>query len=268
VRPVNLRAARRNLVRERRGRRGRGSLRAVRLAAALTAGTVSLVTHPWWGAMARALADATQRELGLVLAELEVHGTRRLDAAAVRETLAFAPGTPILDLDLVAARERVEALGWVASASVRRELPDRLVVALREHRPRALWLGEDGPALVAGGGAMLPVPPAEAAVALPRLVGAGPPPAVEPILSALAAVPALRARLTRLERVAGRRWRLWLEPGVRVELPPHDPAAALGRLAAQQAAHALLDRAVAVVDLRLADRLVVTPAPIVRKVAG
>ncbi|MFP4126060.1 MAG: cell division protein FtsQ/DivIB [Alphaproteobacteria bacterium] len=84
----------------------------------------------------------------------------------------------------------------------------------------------------------------------------------------LAEQPRLFDRLERLEQVAGHRWRLWLEPGVRVELPPGDVAPALARLARHQTEHALLDRAVAVVDLRVADRLVVTPAPLVREAAG
>ncbi len=65
-----------------------------------------------------------------------------------------------------------------------------------------------------------------------------------------------------------RRWRLWLAPGVRVELPAGDTAAGLARLAEHHATHGLLDRAVAAIDLRVADRLIVTPAPIVREVAG
>jgi cell division protein FtsQ len=91
---------------------------------------------------------------------------------------------------------------------------------------------------------------------------------VEPILRDLAARPELFARLERLEHVDGRRWRVWLAPGVRIELPPGDVTAALGRLARHHAAAGLLDRAVAVVDLRVADRLIVTPAPLVREATG
>jgi cell division protein FtsQ len=261
---VNLRAARRNTRRDRERTR-RGSVRPVLLAAGLVAGWTALAAHPWWDEAARAAGGTLQRQLGLVLAELEVHGTARVDVATVRDALAIEAGTPILRADLAQARARVEDLGWVAEATVRRELPNRLVVTLDEHEPRALWLGADGPALVAAGGEMLPVPAGDAAGGLPRLVGAGTPPAVEPILRRLAAQPTLFARLERLEHVGGRRWRLWLEPGVRVELPPGGVASALARLARHQTDHALLDRAVAAVDLRVADRLVVTPAPLVQE---
>jgi cell division protein FtsQ len=264
---VNLRAARR-IARREPQRARRGPLRAVVLAVGLVAGWTALAVHPWWDEAARATAGALQREFGLVLAELEVHGTARVDTDTVRHALDLAPGTPILRADLDEARARVEALGWVDAATIRRELPNRLVVTLDEHEPRALWLGAGGPALVAAGGEMLPVPAGDAAGALPRLVGAGEPPAVEPILRRLAAEPALFERLQRLEQVGGRRWRLWLEPGIRVELPPGRPEAALARLARHQSADGLLDRAVAAVDLRVGDRLVVTPAPVVREASG
>jgi cell division protein FtsQ len=262
---VNLRAARR-VARRDRERTRRRPVRAVLLALGVVGGWIALAAHPWWDVAARAAAGALQRELGLVLAELEIHGAARLDTIAVRDALAIEAGTPILWADLAAARARVENLGWVDAATVRRELPNRLVVTLDEHEPRALWLGAGGPALLAGGGDMLPVPAADAARGLPQLVGTGPPPAVAPILRRLAEQPALLERLRRLQHVGGRRWRLWLEPGVRIELPPGGTTAALARLARLHADHDLLDRAVAAVDLRVADRLTVTPAPVLREV--
>lgn len=269
MRPVSLRAARLALARHRHAERWRRTaLRRTLLATGVLIYWVVLAVHPWWGTVAEALAAETQRRAGLVLAELEIHGTARLEPDRVREALAVEPGTPLFNVDLDAARARIENLGWVDVATVRRELPDRLVVDLREHEPRARWLGENGPALVAGSGAVLAVPPREAHVDLPQLVGAGAPPPVARILDALATEPLLRARLERLERVGGLRWRLWLEPGVRVELPPETPATALARLARRHAADGLLDRAISAVDLRVADRVIVAPAPILREASG
>jgi len=47
-------------------------------------------------------------------------------------------------LDLQRARAAFEAVPWVRHALVRRVWPDRLDVRLEEHRPAALWQGEDG----------------------------------------------------------------------------------------------------------------------------
>jgi cell division protein FtsQ len=47
-------------------------------------------------------------------------------------------------LDLKRARAAFESVPWVRHAVVRRVWPDRLAVRLEEHRPVALWQGEDG----------------------------------------------------------------------------------------------------------------------------
>jgi cell division protein FtsQ len=49
-----------------------------------------------------------------------------------------------ISLDLDKARAAFEAVPWVRQATLRRVWPDRLAVRLVEHRPVALWKGEDG----------------------------------------------------------------------------------------------------------------------------
>lgn len=46
-------------------------------------------------------------------------------------------------VDLQAARDAFEAVPWVRNAVVRRVWPDRLAVRLEEHKPAALWAGDD-----------------------------------------------------------------------------------------------------------------------------
>ncbi|NJR72218.1 MAG: FtsQ-type POTRA domain-containing protein [Gammaproteobacteria bacterium] len=48
----------------------------------------------------------------------------------------------ILQLDLSALKASVSQLEWVRNASVRRQFPATIVVAIEEHKPRAAWLGE------------------------------------------------------------------------------------------------------------------------------
>lgn len=47
-------------------------------------------------------------------------------------------------LDLQRSRAAFEAVPWVRHAVLRRVWPDRLVVQIEEHRPAAVWQGEDG----------------------------------------------------------------------------------------------------------------------------
>src|SRR3546814_10770851 len=53
--------------------------------------------------------------------------------------LGLETGRPILAVDPAAARAALEALPWVASASVERQLPGTVYIRLTERAPLALW---------------------------------------------------------------------------------------------------------------------------------
>ncbi|MEO1092772.1 MAG: FtsQ-type POTRA domain-containing protein [Pseudomonadota bacterium] len=256
MRPVSLRAARRNLQREGRWWRARRAwVRNALLVAVLA------VSWPWWPAAIEQAQGALQTATGLVLTDVELHGAVELDITQVKDVLQLEPGMPLLDLDVHAARAKLEEHGWVERATVRRRLPDRLVIEIEEHRPLAVWLGPEGPTLVATSGIAVGTDRLADYRQLPRLLGEEAPAEAPAVLGALARHPELARRLMRAQRFGSGRWRLELMPGVRVELAAGPPAAAIARLAALQADHGVLGRAVAVVDLRLVDRIVVTPWP-------
>ena len=62
-------------------------------------------------------------------------------------------------------------------------------------------------------------------------------------------------------RVGERRWNLRLHSGVDVLLPEGQEAPALNRLAELHQRHALLDRPLVAIDMRLPDRLVLRQPP-------
>lgn len=66
--------------------------------------------------------------------------SEHVDDDTLRELIAIEPGTNILALDLAELSERVVAHPWVAEATVVRNLPDTLEIALVEHEPRAIVL--------------------------------------------------------------------------------------------------------------------------------
>jgi len=79
------------------------------------------------------------------------------------------------------------------------------------------------------------------------------------ILDLVARNPVVNDRFRAAVRVADRRWNIRLSTGADVLLPEGAEAPALERLASLQASHALLDRGLAAVDMRLPDRLVLRP---------
>lgn len=69
---------------------------------------------------------------------IDIAGTERIERDEVLAALGIAAGDNIFMIDTGSATARVGELPWVASASVRRELPDRLAIEITEHEPAAI----------------------------------------------------------------------------------------------------------------------------------
>jgi len=96
---------------------------------------------------------------------------------------------------------------------------------------------------------------------LPLVVGAGAPAAAAVLVDALTARPDLQKRVIAAVRVGERRWNLHLNSGIDVMLPEGHEEQAIDRLMQLQQQHAVLDRPLAAIDMRLGDRLVLRPRP-------
>ncbi len=219
-------------------------------------GTVAGVAH---ALVARGLALAGRE--GLNLENVEVVGRQRQSVASILAALDVRRGMPIFDIDLRAAKARLEALPWIRSADVERRLPNTLFVRLTEREPFAFWQRGDTLSLVDRDGTVIPV--ASLAPYGPRivLVGDDAPQQAAILLEMLASAPALARRVNAAVRYGDRRWTLRFDTGVEVALPESDAPAAWRRLAALEAQQHILERAIVAVDLRLPDRTVVRLAP-------
>jgi cell division septal protein FtsQ len=113
----------------------RATLRVVLPAAALAAG--ALVA---W----RPAEEAVRRHPYFAVREVVVRNARRLSAAEVRAAARIEPGMSVWDVDPADAEGRLRAHDWIRSARVRRELPRRVVIQVREERPVAI-LALDAP---------------------------------------------------------------------------------------------------------------------------
>ncbi len=94
-----------------------------------------------------ALAYALARSSLLGMDTVEIRGTSRTPAAALRVAAGVNQGDPLLFLDTAAAEQRIEALPWVKAAEVSTELPGTVVVRVRERTPIA-WVNAPGGAAV------------------------------------------------------------------------------------------------------------------------
>jgi len=254
--------------RARRGRRLRRRLLAA-MAASLLLGGIG--GEGWWlarnGTLAVVLA-ATQERLARIgavyhlrVTSVEVEGRQRTSREAILAALKVRRGTPILAVDLEAAKARLEAISWVRSAAIERRLPDTLFVRLVEHRPLALWQHHGKFDLIDQEGAVIPSAPIDEFGALPQVVGEDAAPQAPALIDMLASEADLARHVGSAVHVGGRRWNLEFDNGIEVMLPEQDAESAWHRLAALDRSDRLLERDVRAIDLRLPDRLVVRLAP-------
>jgi cell division protein FtsQ len=231
------------------------------LGALVIAGAAVMAFNPY-GRVAALLDDADDlgAGAGLQVRQVILEGSRHTPPELVREALGVRQGDPILGFNPSEARERLELIAWVKSASVQRHLNGTIRVVLEEREPFAIWQNKRSFHVIDRAGNPVTQEDIGAFGPLPLVVGEGANTAAAALLDLLAEAPALRERVQALVRISDRRWNLVLRNNTEVLLPEAQEAAAIRRLAELQAKQALLDRPVAAIDLRLPDKLVIRVA--------
>jgi len=206
----------------------------------------------------RSALHATQK-LGFSLGSVMVEGRRYTERAALLDALDVRMGSPILSFNPILSYEKIAALPWVESAAVIRKLPDAIVVRLNERVPMALWQHEGKTVVIDGQGRPLVSASPEAFGDLPLVAGDAAPEQTRALLLLLRDYPNITEILKAASRVGQRRWNLFLKPNVLVQLPEKDEAGALAQLTHLIEEQKMLERDVAMIDLRIHGRLIVEP---------
>ena len=200
-------------------------------------------------------------DAGMTVQRIDTEGGERTTADAIRAAVGVDIGTPIFAVDLAAARDRVQAIGWVESVTVERRLPSTLHVRVVERTPVALWQRSQRLVMVDRAGAEIGAEPVSQFAHLPVVVGDGALLHMPTLLDAMAADPALSRRVQAAIWIGGRRWTLHFDSGLEAKLPESEVGAAWARLVREIGDRRLLDEPIAVVDLRLPDRTILRARP-------
>jgi cell division protein FtsQ len=258
--PVTRRPSRLKLLLRRQRRLVRPALWGVAGFAVVLAGTILIRSAQPGGSLAHT-REAIGRAANPRVQEIIIEGRANTPEPMLRAALGINRGDSMLGFSLDGARQRIESLSWVQNAAVERRLPGTLVVSLTERRPFAVWQNQGKFVLIDRAGQIVANEDVSSFGDLPLVVGPGAPPAATALLDALSGQPALKARVTAAVRVGERRWNLRLKNGADVMLPEGAEVAAMAKLMDLQTTQALLDRPLAVLDMRLPDRMVLRPAP-------
>ena len=109
-----------------------------RLRAAVGAGVATVLVIGAGVALWPLLHEAVRSHPYFAVHEVVVRSHRRLAPDALRAAAGIEAGTSIWDVDVPAAEDRLRHQPWVRAARVRRELPHRVVIQVREYRPAAI----------------------------------------------------------------------------------------------------------------------------------
>lgn len=206
--------------------------------------------------IATAALDLTGK-LGLVVTDIQVEGRQTTDTATILAALDARYGTPILAVSPAKAKQQLEALPWVRSASIERRLPGTIAVSLVERRPLAVWQHDGKQELIDQDGTVIPVTDLSRFAKLPTVVGDDQARhGAAQLLGVLASEPDIASRVTAIVLVGDRRWDVRIDNTIDVMLPEDDMAGAWAKLAELQRTSQILQRNVEIIDMRLPNRLV------------
>jgi cell division protein FtsQ len=165
------------------------------------------------------------------LKEIELRGDlTHVSRATVRASIAGRISGNFFTVKLEDVRRAFEAVPWVATASVRRAWPDRLVVTLLEHRALGLW--SDG-RLLSDNGRLFVANPAEAEIYGPLVQFDGPEAfaaeAVRRYYELAARLAPLALGVSAIEISERASWAITTDAGQRFELGRDEPAGTLSQ---------------------------------------
>jgi len=199
--------------------------------------------------------------VGLAVASVEVQGREHASGPAILAALGVSRGSPILAVDPASAKQRLEQVPWIRSASIYRHLPDTLFVHIVEQMPLAFWQRQGQLTLIDQDGRPIATNDLGAFSNLPVLVGDDVPQTAAKLLALLATEPELATHVASAVRVGERRG-----PSISIwasmpRLPEENPVEAWHRLAEFEKRDRILERDVTMVDLRLSDRVFLHVSP-------
>ncbi|MEQ9489269.1 MAG: FtsQ-type POTRA domain-containing protein [Alphaproteobacteria bacterium] len=230
------------------------------LVAGMTAGAFSVWNSGWMirqsAALDREIAQIS-KSLGLAVQSVTVSGRRETDRKDLIDALGIDIGDPIFNIDVAAARDRIERIGWVKTATISRKLPGTVQIDIEEREAVAIWQHDGVFTLIDPDGHKIGTKGLERYGHLKVLVGDGAPDQAIDLIGILKTEPELMTKVTGAVWVGSRRWNVRLNNGIDIRLPEEDPVEAWARLAQLERDYSLLGRAIEAIDLRQSDRMIV-----------
>ena len=201
------------------------------------------------------LRDQFQSRPEFMVSLMAIDGASTTVAEDIREILQLDFPVSSFDLELEAILTTIRDLPAVADVRVRVRSGGILQVDVTERVPAVLWRTAEGLEVLDADGMITgPAASREEFATLPLIAGEGADKHVTEALDLVRAAGPLGARMRGLVRIGERRWDVVLDRDQRILLPEDAPVQALERVIALGQVHEMLERDLAVVDMRLSAR--------------
>jgi cell division protein FtsQ len=200
--------------------------------------------------------------VGMAAQEITITGLEHHEPEMLLAAIGVQPGGSLIGFDAVQARNILQNLDWIENAKVQRLFPNQLVVEVREREPFAIWQRGQAYYVIDKSGAAMSGLEASQMVRLPLVTGEGANAAAAELINQLAAYPGIMLQVKAAARVGSRRWTLYLDNGITVQLPEQDWQQAIATADELNRTQQLLSRGIRSLDLRLQGRVTVEVAEI------
>ena len=198
-------------------------------------------------------------EAGFKLETVKINGRNHTTQQDLIDALTLQNGEPILSINLAEKRHQIEQLGWVERAYLERLLPNTLRLTIIERTPVALLQTKDGHQLIDDNGAIIEGAAPEAFSHLPVVSGEDAAKKATHLIETLKTEPELYAEIWAIQHISKRRWNVHMKNGITIKLPENEPGFAWSRLARFEHRNHIIQRDLAVIDMRLQDQILIEP---------
>ena len=228
-------------------------------------GVLALVLGIWlwfppgiWGNQFAAGIQHITAAMGFRVQQVMITGRQEVPLAAIEQRLALQRGAPLLAYTSDALVTQLQTLPKIKTAFIHLRWPDTVLVQVVERMPVARWQRDQQIQVIDADGVVIGTAKPEDNE-LPLIVGDAAPQAHATLWPVLQAEPELYNQVRAAIYIGQRRWDLLLKNQTRIKLPAQHLDTALQQFWAQPRRAAWLNGGAELIDLRLANKIVVRP---------
>ncbi len=203
----------------------------------------------------------TMAHLGFRLEDVIVSGRVRTGKADILSLLELEWGKPLLSLDLMQAKAKLQKISWVKRAQVERKLPNTLSIHVVEKAPIALWQHRGKTYLMDEDGELVETNESQKYKELLIVTGEKVTHHIGELIALLKKFPDLKPRVTGATYLRSFRWDLKLDSRTDLKLPEKEPEKALAYLLNLDTRHHLITQDIMIIDMRLPGQLILRLTP-------